>query len=155
MKRDVVTMGAQQVKDRSGGSVGGVTTNNTLGAGTSIRASRIKPRGTAPKDARNIGIGSNIFTEHSGKFKCSAAIHSFIHSLFHAVYVQRLYFFVIIVFGNRPVVSRTGSTINTHENDLASKTCPDIQLEFKLHIFISMRSEWRRETWRRVQTKLS
>lgn len=61
-------MGAQQVKDRSGGSVGGVTTtNNTLGAGTSIRASRIKPRGAATKDARN--IGSNIFTEHSGKFK--------------------------------------------------------------------------------------
>lgn len=62
----MVIMGAQQVKDRSGGSVGGVTgSSNTLGAGTSIRASRIKPRGTGPKDARN--IGSNIFTEHSGE----------------------------------------------------------------------------------------
>lgn len=74
-------MGAQQVKDRSGGNISGVTgANNTLGAGTSIRASRIKPRGTGggggggggvgaagagPKDPRN--IGSNIFTEHSGK----------------------------------------------------------------------------------------
>lgn len=74
----VIIMGAQQVKDRSGGNISGVTgANNTLGAGTSIRASRIKPRGTGgvsggggvagagPKDARN--IGSNIFTEHSGK----------------------------------------------------------------------------------------
>lgn len=70
-------MGAQQVKERSAtGTIGGgsVTGNNTLGAGTSIRASRIKPRGGAVggggggggvKDARNIGM--NIFTEHSGE----------------------------------------------------------------------------------------
>ncbi|KAJ6641175.1 hypothetical protein Bhyg_06110 [Pseudolycoriella hygida] len=46
-------MGAQQVKES--------TSASTLGAGTSIRASRIKSR--VPKDARL--IGSNIFTEHS------------------------------------------------------------------------------------------
>lgn len=48
-------MGAQQVKERTAGSA--------LGAGTSLRASRIKSR--VPKDSRL--IGSNIFTEHSGK----------------------------------------------------------------------------------------
>ncbi|XP_037043232.1 tyrosine-protein kinase Abl isoform X2 [Bradysia coprophila] len=46
-------MGAQQVKEN--------TSASTLGAGTSIRASRIKSR--VPKDGRL--IGSNIFTEHS------------------------------------------------------------------------------------------
>lgn len=39
------------------------TSVSTLGAGTSIRASRIKSR--VPKDGRL--IGSNIFTEHSGE----------------------------------------------------------------------------------------
>lgn len=50
-------MGAQQVKERTGGS--------TLGAGASIRSIRTKPR--VPKDARI--IASNIFTEHSGEFR--------------------------------------------------------------------------------------
>lgn len=74
-------MGAQQVKERGGGGGGGgAGTNhssststtagdlrggnvNALGAGSSLRASRIKSR--TPKDGRQ--IGSNIFTEHSGK----------------------------------------------------------------------------------------
>lgn len=50
-----IAMGAQQVKES--------TSASTLGAGTSIRASRIKSR--VPKDGRL--IGSNIFTEHSGE----------------------------------------------------------------------------------------
>lgn len=49
-------MGAQQVKERSSGE-------RSLGAGTSIRSSRMKPR--VPKDGRQ--IGSNIFTEHNGE----------------------------------------------------------------------------------------
>lgn len=82
-------MGAQQGKDRSalgsgtttscigiggsGGSSGssGVcivssssSSINPLGAGSTLRASRIKSR--TPKDNRL--VGSNIFTEHSGKF---------------------------------------------------------------------------------------
>uniref|UniRef100_A0A182N1W2 non-specific protein-tyrosine kinase n=1 Tax=Anopheles dirus TaxID=7168 RepID=A0A182N1W2_9DIPT len=48
-------MGAQQVKERPTG------TTSTLGAGSSIRSSRSKPRSS--KDART--LGSNIFTEHS------------------------------------------------------------------------------------------
>ncbi|XP_058121124.1 tyrosine-protein kinase Abl isoform X2 [Anopheles coustani] len=48
-------MGAQQVKERPTG------TSSTLGAGSSIRSSRSKPRSS--KDART--LGSNIFTEHS------------------------------------------------------------------------------------------
>uniref|UniRef100_A0A4Y0BKT7 non-specific protein-tyrosine kinase n=1 Tax=Anopheles funestus TaxID=62324 RepID=A0A4Y0BKT7_ANOFN len=48
-------MGAQQVKERPTG------TTSTLGAGSSIRSSRNKPRSS--KDART--LGSNIFTEHS------------------------------------------------------------------------------------------
>lgn len=73
-------MGAQQVKEgRSGAvssgisggggsnNVGGLTNNSTFGAGTSLRASRIKSRST--KDSKL--IGSNIFTEHSGKFEIS------------------------------------------------------------------------------------
>ncbi|KAL9699851.1 hypothetical protein quinque_003292 [Culex quinquefasciatus] len=68
-------MGAQQVKERSGGagagtigtggSIGGLSgggTASALGAGSSIRSSRNKPR--VPKDSRI--LGSNIFTEHSG-----------------------------------------------------------------------------------------
>lgn len=57
-------MGAQQVKERSsgGGGVGGGT-SSSLGAGSSIRSSRNKSR--VPKDSRI--LGSNIFTEHSGK----------------------------------------------------------------------------------------
>lgn len=67
-------MGAQQVKERSGGagagtigtggSIGGLSgggTASALGAGSSIRSSRNKPR--VPKDSRI--LGSNIFTEHS------------------------------------------------------------------------------------------
>lgn len=91
-------MGAQQGKDRSalGGGAGSVSTTscigigmggsgssgssggnsnnivgigigssiNPLGAGSTLRASRIKSR--TPKDNRL--VGSNIFTEHSGKF---------------------------------------------------------------------------------------
>ncbi|XP_055621261.1 tyrosine-protein kinase Abl isoform X2 [Toxorhynchites rutilus septentrionalis] len=60
-------MGAQQVKERSsgGGGLGGGGTgsSSTLGAGSSIRSSRNKPR--VPKDSRI--LGSNIFTEHSDK----------------------------------------------------------------------------------------
>lgn len=41
----------------------GLTSNNTFGAGSSIRASRIKSRQS--KDTKI--VGSNIFTEHSGK----------------------------------------------------------------------------------------
>lgn len=63
-------MGAQQVKERTGGS--------TLGAGASIRSIRTKPR--VPKDARI--IASNIFTEHSGEF----------HDFF------RFFFFVLVFF---------------------------------------------------------
>ncbi|EAA10487.4 AGAP004989-PB [Anopheles gambiae str. PEST] len=48
-------MGAQQVKERPTGTI------STLGAGSSIRSSRSKPRSS--KDART--LGSNIFTEHS------------------------------------------------------------------------------------------
>ncbi|XP_058838325.1 tyrosine-protein kinase Abl isoform X1 [Topomyia yanbarensis] len=60
-------MGAQQVKERSSGGGGGgsggaaVSSSSTLGAGSSIRSSRNKPR--VPKDSRI--LGSNIFTEHS------------------------------------------------------------------------------------------
>ncbi|XP_055610940.1 tyrosine-protein kinase Abl isoform X2 [Uranotaenia lowii] len=70
-------MGAQQVKERSsaggggagtgGGGTGGSTIGagigsaSSLGAGSSIRSSRNKPR--VPKDSRI--LGSNIFTEHS------------------------------------------------------------------------------------------
>lgn len=79
-------MGAQQGKDRSAlgsgttscigiggsgssGSSGVCIVNsssssmNPLGAGSTLRASRIKSR--TPKDNRL--VGSNIFTEHSGK----------------------------------------------------------------------------------------
>lgn len=62
-------MGAQQVKERSsgggggGGGVGGGP-SSSLGAGSSIRSSRNKSR--VPKDSRI--LGSNIFTEHSGKY---------------------------------------------------------------------------------------
>lgn len=81
-------MGAQQGKDRSalgsgtttscigiGGSGGSSGSSgacivssssssiNPLGAGSTLRASRIKSR--TPKDNRL--VGSNIFTEHSGK----------------------------------------------------------------------------------------
>ena len=58
-------MGAQQVKERAAGS---------LGAGTSLRASRIKSRG--PKDAKT--IGSNIFTEHSGKSNYKLQLRNYI-----------------------------------------------------------------------------
>lgn len=44
-------------------NIGGLTNNSTFGAGTSLRASRIKSRST--KDSKV--SGSNIFTEHSGK----------------------------------------------------------------------------------------
>lgn len=54
-------MGAQQVKERTIGN----NQNSALGvAGSSLRASRIKSR--VPKDGRL--IGSNIFTEHNGKY---------------------------------------------------------------------------------------
>lgn len=52
-----------------GGSIGGLSggggggTASALGAGSSIRSSRNKPR--VPKDSRI--LGSNIFTEHSGE----------------------------------------------------------------------------------------
>ncbi|XP_052862594.1 tyrosine-protein kinase Abl [Anopheles cruzii] len=48
-------MGAQQVKERHAAAA------SSLGAGSSIRSSRSKPRSS--KDART--LGSNIFTEHS------------------------------------------------------------------------------------------
>lgn len=52
-------MGAQQGKERS------FSGSSTLGVGTnSIRLSKTKPR--VPKD--NKTLGSNIFTEHNGKF---------------------------------------------------------------------------------------
>lgn len=52
------------MKERSagGGGIGGGT-SSSLGAGSSIRSSRNKSR--VPKDSRI--LGSNIFTEHSGK----------------------------------------------------------------------------------------
>lgn len=59
-------MGAQQVKES--------TSASTLGAGTSIRASRIKSR--VPKDGRL--IGSNIFTEHSGESQMNFYLTSLI-----------------------------------------------------------------------------
>lgn len=68
-------MGAQQVKERTGGS--------TLGAGASIRSIRTKPR--VPKDART--IASNIFTEHSGEF------HFFFSFLFS-------FFFPLLLFNS-------------------------------------------------------
>lgn len=52
-------MGAQQVKERTASS----STSSGLGT-SSIRNSRTKPR--VPKDSRI--LGSNIFTEHSGKW---------------------------------------------------------------------------------------
>lgn len=61
-------MGAQQVKES--------TSTSALGAGTSIRASRMKSR--VPKDSRL--IGSNIFTEHSGELLI-------LFSLFFAPYI--------------------------------------------------------------------
>lgn len=74
-------MGAQQVKERTGGS--------TLGAGASIRSIRTKPR--VPKDARI--IASNIFTEHSGEFRF------FFFFLFSSTSIQFLfsssYFFIL------------------------------------------------------------
>ncbi|XP_053689299.1 tyrosine-protein kinase Abl isoform X3 [Sabethes cyaneus] len=59
-------MGAQQVKERSSGcgaatGAGQLGSASTLGAGSSIRSSRNKPR--VPKDSRI--LGSNIFTEHN------------------------------------------------------------------------------------------
>lgn len=48
----------------------GVGSSNALGAGSSLRASRIKSRtakDTAATTATTRHIGSNIFTEHSGK----------------------------------------------------------------------------------------
>lgn len=89
-------MGAQQGKDvRSGGS--GFTNpqinsgncavlnntpvnSNAFGAGTSIRASRMKSRQT--KDAKT--VGSNIFTEHNGEF--------FFCFLFFSCFLFRLLF---------------------------------------------------------------
>lgn len=60
-------MGAQQTKERSSGGVGpgGISPagGSNFGAGSTLRASRIKPR--SQKESR--GTGSNIFTEHSGK----------------------------------------------------------------------------------------
>ena len=59
--------GVGGVSSGGGGVGGGVSVGNigcnALGAGSTLRASRIKPR--VPKDSRV--IGSNIFTEHSGK----------------------------------------------------------------------------------------
>lgn len=46
-----------------GGSSVGVTSNNAFGAGSSIRASRMKSR--QQKDSKM--VVSNIFTEHSGE----------------------------------------------------------------------------------------
>lgn len=61
-------MGAQQVKERTS------STSTALGLGTSsIRHSRTKPR--VPKDSRI--LGSNIFTEHSGKFMLNTLLASF------------------------------------------------------------------------------
>ncbi|XP_055527898.1 tyrosine-protein kinase Abl isoform X2 [Wyeomyia smithii] len=58
-------MGAQQVKERTSGcgapTGGQLGSASTLGAGSSIRSSRNKPR--VPKDSRI--LGSNIFTEHN------------------------------------------------------------------------------------------
>lgn len=47
-----------------GGGGAGVTSNNAFGAGSSIRASRMKSR--QQKDSKM--VVSNIFTEHSGEF---------------------------------------------------------------------------------------
>lgn len=55
-----------------GGGGAGVTSNNAFGAGSSIRASRMKSR--QQKDSKM--VVSNIFTEHSGEFVrvCASAI---------------------------------------------------------------------------------
>lgn len=54
-------MGQQQVKERTSSTSSGTL---GLGAGSSLRHSKTKPR--VPKDGRI--LGSNIFTEHNGEY---------------------------------------------------------------------------------------
>lgn len=89
-------MGAQQAKDRSSGgnniasSTSSLAGGNVLGAGSTLRASRIKPRNQ--KDTTRIAIGSNIFTEHNGKYLWLRLYLSFI------LFLQIHYFFKTRIF---------------------------------------------------------